>query len=124
VKWCVEYGLLNRIVSGAKSIGVDEIHWGHSKKADNFLTVIYQIDAGCKRLLSIGKRRAEQTLLLGLKKLGSEFVNLSLLIINELELYNAMPRWRTYSAHIASVWHAASFSPATRSQCAFRVREG
>jgi transposase len=53
-----------------QAIGVDEIHWGHGKKADNFLTVIYQIDAECKRLLWIGKRRAEKTLRLGLKELG------------------------------------------------------
>jgi transposase len=67
VEWFVEYGLLNRILSGIEAIGVDEIHWGHGLKADNFLTVIYQIDAGCKRLLWIGKRRAEKTLRLGLK---------------------------------------------------------
>jgi hypothetical protein len=29
----------------------------------------------------------------------------SLLTINELELYNAKPRWRAYSAHSATVWH-------------------
>ena len=43
-------------------------------KADNFLTVIYQIDAGCRRLLWIGKRRTEKTLRQGLKELGPELV--------------------------------------------------
>jgi hypothetical protein len=70
----VEYGLLSRQVSGVEAVRVDEIHWGHGKKADNFLTVIYQIDAGYKRLLWIGKRRAAKTLRLGLKELGPEFV--------------------------------------------------
>ena len=74
VEWFVEWGLAHRQLCGVESIGVDEIHWGHGKRADNFLTVIYQIDASCRRLLWIGKRRSEKTLRRGLKELGSEFV--------------------------------------------------
>ena len=74
VEWFVEWGLAHRQLCGVESIGVDEIHWGHGKRADNFLTVIYQIDAGCRRLLWIGKRRSEKTLRRGLKELGPEFV--------------------------------------------------
>ena len=69
VEWFVEWGLDHRQLCGVESIGVDEIHWGHGMKADNFLTVLYQIDAGCRRLLWIGKRRSEKTLRLGLKML-------------------------------------------------------
>lgn len=74
VEWFVEWGLAHRTVSGVAAIGVDEIHWGHGLKADNFLTVIYQIDVGCRRLLWIGRRRSEQTLRHGLNALGKEFV--------------------------------------------------
>ncbi len=74
VEWFVEWGLEHRQLDGVTSIGVDEIHWGHGTKADNFLTVIYQIDAGCRRLLWIGKRRSEKTLRQGLKALGPEVV--------------------------------------------------
>ena len=74
VEWFVEYGLAHRVLQGIESIGVDEIHWGHGMKADNFLTVIYQIDAGCRRLLWIGKRRTEKTLRQGLKMLGPAVV--------------------------------------------------
>jgi len=74
VQWFVEWGLEHRVLSGVEAIGVDEIHWGHGLKADNFLTVIYQIDAGCRRLLWIGKRRSERTLRRGLNELGKEFV--------------------------------------------------
>jgi transposase len=74
VEWFVEWGLEHRQLSGVEAIGVDEIHWGHGMKADNFLTLIYQIDAGCRRLLWIGKRRSEKTLRLGMKALGSELV--------------------------------------------------
>src|SRR6266851_2603727 len=74
VEWFVEWGLEHRQLDGVTSIGVDEIHWGHGMKADNFLTVVYQIDAGCRRLLWIGKRRSEKTLRQGLKALGPDVV--------------------------------------------------
>lgn len=74
VEWMVEWGLAHRQLDGVESLGVDEIHWGHGLKADNFLTVIYQIDAGCRRLLWIGKRRSEKTLRMGLQALGPELV--------------------------------------------------
>ncbi len=73
VEWFVEWGLAHRLVSGVQSIGVDEIHWGRGLRADNFLTVIYQIDAGCRRLLWVGRRRTEATLRRGLRALGPEF---------------------------------------------------
>jgi transposase len=70
VEWFVEWGLAHRELRGIESIGVDEIHWGRGLKADNFLTVIYQIDAGCRRLLWVGRRRSQATLRRGLKALG------------------------------------------------------
>jgi len=74
VEWFVERGLADRKLDGIESIGVDEIHWGHGLRADNFLTVIYQIDTNCRRLLWIGKRRSQATLRRGLKALGPEMV--------------------------------------------------
>ena len=73
VEWFVEWGLSHRDVGGVESMGVDEIHWGHGLRADNFLTVIYQIDAGCRRLLWVGRRRTEATLRRGLRALGPGF---------------------------------------------------
>jgi transposase len=74
VEWFVQWGLAHRQRSGIQALGVDEIHWGHGLRADNFLTVIYQIDAHCRRLLWVGKRRSEKTLRRGLKALGPEVV--------------------------------------------------
>jgi transposase len=74
VEWFVGWGLAHRVLRGVTSIGVDEIHWGRGKRADNFLTVIYQIDAGCRRLLWVGKRRTQATLRRGLQTLGPEVV--------------------------------------------------
>ena len=50
VEWFVQWGLAHRELRAVESIGVDEIHWGRGLRADNFLTVIYQIDADCRRL--------------------------------------------------------------------------
>jgi len=58
--------------SGSAGRGRDS--WGHGLRADNFLTVIYQIDASCRRLLWGGKRRSEATLRRGLKALGREVI--------------------------------------------------
>ena len=74
VEWFVEWGLAHRELRGVESIGVDEIHWGRGLRADNFLTVIYQIDAQCRRLLWVGRRRSQATLRRGLKALGPEVV--------------------------------------------------
>jgi transposase len=74
VEWFVRWGLDQRRLEGVESLGVDEIHWGCGLRADNFLTVIYQIDAHCRRLLWVGRRRSKATLQRGLKALGPEVV--------------------------------------------------
>jgi transposase len=51
--------LLHQDLSGIDAIGVDEIS---HKKGHKFLTLIYQIDAGCRRLLWIGEGHTQKTL--------------------------------------------------------------
>ncbi len=70
VEWFVAWGLAHRALKGVEPIGVDEIHWGPGLRASNFLTVIYQIDAHCRRLLWVGSGRSQRTLHQGLKALG------------------------------------------------------
>jgi transposase len=70
----VRWGLEHRELQGVEAVGLDEIHWGKGKQADHFLTVIYQIDAHCRRLLWVGRRRTKATLQRGLKVLGPEVV--------------------------------------------------
>jgi len=74
VEWFVQWGLAHRKLAGVQSIGVDEIHWGQGKRADSFLTVIYQIDSHCRRLLWVGRKRTQATLRRGLAALGGEVV--------------------------------------------------
>lgn len=75
VEWFVEWGLAHRVLEGVRSMGIDEIHWGQGKRADSFLTVIYQIDGHCRRLLWVGRRRTKATLRSGLKVLGPAVVS-------------------------------------------------
>lgn len=70
VEWFVQWGLAHRKLEGVAAIGVDEIHWGQGKGAANFLTVIYQIDGHCRRLLWVGRRRTQATLQRGFAVLG------------------------------------------------------
>ena len=74
VQWFVEWGLAHRILEGIRAIGIDEIHWGKGKGANAFLTVIYQIDGHCRRLLWVGKKRTQATLRRGLAALGPQVV--------------------------------------------------
>jgi transposase len=60
VEYIVQWGLEHRDLSGVTAIGVDEIAWS---KGHNYLTLVYQIDAGNTRLLWIGKERTIKTLL-------------------------------------------------------------
>ena len=84
VEWFVQWGLAHRELEGVESIGVDEIHWGHGLRASNFLTVLYQIDSHCRRLLFVGKGRSKRALRQGLKALGPEVVQGLLFVCSDM----------------------------------------
>lgn len=69
VKYIVNWGLENRELNNVDSIGVDEIAW---KKGHKYLTLVYQIDTHCVRLLWIGKDRTTKTLLRFFRFFGKE----------------------------------------------------
>ena len=71
VQWLVQWGLAHRNLDGISAIGIDELHIGRGKKSVNFVTVIYQIDARCRRLLWVGRKRTQATLRRGFKELGT-----------------------------------------------------
>ena len=77
VEWVVAWGLEHRDLSGVTAVGVDELHHGRGKTSLNFLTLVYQIDRGSRRLLWIGRSRTESTLREGfdeLEKLRAGFL--------------------------------------------------
>ena len=90
VTWIVDWGLAHRVLVGIKAIGLDELHWRKGKKSANFLTLIYQVDEGCRRLLWVGLRRTERSLRQGLKTLGTEVVSGIRVVVSDM--------WRPYLA--------------------------
>jgi transposase len=58
VEYVVQWGLKNRTLAPIRAIGVDEIQYA---KGHKYLTLVYQIDAGCTRLLWMGRERTVET---------------------------------------------------------------
>lgn len=60
VKMAVEWGRARVDLSGVTAVGVDEMAWA---KGHEYVTVVYQLDEGRRRLLWIGGKRRAKTLL-------------------------------------------------------------
>jgi transposase len=69
VEMAVEWGRAHMEMDGITAIGVDEILWHRGHK---YLTVVYQINEECKRLLWVGPDRKAKTLLRFFRWLGKE----------------------------------------------------
>ena len=69
VKHAVAWGLGHRNLKGIEAIGVDEIQW---RRGHKYLTLVYQIDEECRRLLWVGKDRTSKTLLRFFRSFGKE----------------------------------------------------
>lgn len=69
VKFVVDYGLEHRNLDGVTEIGVDEIS---VFKGHKYLTLVYQLNAGTRRLLWSGPERKAKTLLQFFRELGKE----------------------------------------------------
>jgi transposase len=74
VKHAVSWGLARRDLSGIEAVGVDEIQW---QRGHHYLTLVYQIEEGMKRLLWVARDRTEESLRGFFQKL-SEKVRLSI----------------------------------------------
>jgi transposase len=69
VERAVTWGREHQDLSGVKAIGVDEIAW---QRGHRYLTLVYQIDEHCKRLLWVGEKRTVKTLLRFFRWFGKE----------------------------------------------------
>jgi len=54
----VAFGMARRDLTGVTAIGVDEVQY---RKGHKYLTVVYQLDKHCRRLLWIGKDRTQES---------------------------------------------------------------
>ena len=57
VAYVVQWGLAHRKLGPIRAIGVDEIAYG---KGHAYLTLVYQIESGCTRLLWVGEKRTKE----------------------------------------------------------------
>lgn len=69
IAYVVEWGLSRRNMNGIKAIGIDEIAW---KLGHVYLTLVYQLDSGCKRLLWIARDRTVRSLLGFFREIGKK----------------------------------------------------
>ena len=69
VKHAVFWGLLHQDLRGIEAIGVDEIQW---RRGHRYLTLVYQIEDGMKRLLWVAPERTEESLRGFFRFLGAE----------------------------------------------------
>lgn len=93
VEQVVSYGLAHRDLSGITAMGVDEVAYA---KRHKYLTLVYQLDAGCRRLLHIGQGRNVKSLLSFfrmLKKAGIDYRATMSFVCSDM--------WRAYLKVIA-----------------------
>ena len=67
----VGYGLAHRSLDEIEAIGVDEVQY---RRGHQYVTVVYQLDSGCRRLLYVGKKRTVRSLLGFFRLLGRAVV--------------------------------------------------
>ena len=72
VEYAVQWGLQHRQLEHIRAIGVDEIQYG---RGHQYLTLVYEIQAGCQRLLWVGKERTSESFQQFFDFIGTELSN-------------------------------------------------
>ena len=70
IEYVVNWGKAHRNLDNIESIGIDEVAW--KKGQSNYVTLVYQIDHGARRLLWAGENRTIKTGLRFFRWLGKE----------------------------------------------------
>jgi transposase len=123
VEMAVDWGLLHRDMSGITAIGIDEVLWQRGYK---FLTVVYQIDAGVRRLLWVGQDRKEATLLRFFRTFGkARSAELRFICSDMWKPYlQVIARKASHAVHVLDRFHiAANMSKAIDKVRAQEARE-
>lgn len=106
VRMAVRWGREHMNLENIQSVGIDEILW----QKGLFLTVVYQIDNGCKRLLWLGRDRKAATLRSFFLWLGKERSALLKFICSDLwkPYLGVIARQAGTAAHILDRFHIMS----------------
>ena len=90
VKMAVDWGRERMDLEGVTAIGIDEMQWG---RGHNYVTVVYQINEGYRRLLWVGQHRTSKTLLRFFHWLGKERAGVIEFVCSDM--------WRAYLKVVA-----------------------
>ena len=106
VEQAVEWGRAHQCLDGVEAIGIDEIKW---KRGYRFLTLVYQIDAGRRRLLWVGENRRAKTLLRFFRWFGRErSASLEFICSDMWRPYlNVVAKKAAQAAHVLDRFHIA-----------------
>jgi transposase len=106
VEHAVRWGLEHRSLHGIRSIGVDEMAW---KKGHKYLTLVYQIDHGRRRLLHIAKERTAASFHSFFDMLGEKRARQILFVASDMwKAFLGVVRQRCWIAvHVLDRFHVA-----------------
>jgi transposase len=107
VRHAVYWGLVHREWGEIEALGIDEIAW---RKGHKYLTLVYQIDEGCKRLLWIGRERTEESLRGFFGMLGEDVASRVRFICSDLwkPYLNVIAQHAGQAIHILDRFHIMS----------------
>jgi len=106
VRLAVQWGLAHRDLDGIEAIGVDEVLWHRGHK---YLTVVYQIDAQCRRLLWIGLDRKTETLEAFFDEFGERAAQLRYVCSDMWKAYlDVLKRRASQALHVLDRYHIIS----------------
>lgn len=106
VRHAVERGKQHRSLDGIRAIGVDELSW---KKGHKYLTVVYQLDEGCRRLLWIGRDRTAATFTTFFDWLGAERAGQLHFVVSDMwkAFLGTVARHAAQAVHVLDRFHIA-----------------
>ena len=106
VAMAVAWGRDHLDLAGIESVGIDEIQWQHGH---HYLTLVYQIDVGRKRLLWIGQERRVKTLLTFFRWFGQERTTALRFICSDLwkPYLKVVAKKAGHALHILDRFHIA-----------------
>ena len=107
VEYVVEHGLKCRNLANISAIGIDEIQYLTRHK---YLTLVYQIDAGSRRLLFVGKDRTKKTLLGFFKRFEGYTDQINVVCSDLWKPYlNVIKKKLEHCVHILDRFHVAQY---------------
>ncbi len=107
VEMAVQWGLEHRSLDGIESLGIDELYWS---RKNQYLTLVYQIDEGVRRLLWIGEKRKVKTLMSFFRWFGPQRSQALRFICSDMwkPYLRVIARKAGHAIHVLDRFHIAS----------------